>query len=74
MITVDEGFISSITGYVGVLFNDFMPLILLLGGVFIGFYIIENIIEVVLRRRTREKHTEWLHDQGYKTLEEEIDD
>jgi len=48
MITIDEGFISSITGYIGMIFDDFLPLILLVVGLFLGFWILENVIRVAI--------------------------
>ncbi|HUV72652.1 MAG TPA: hypothetical protein VMW25_06625 [Clostridia bacterium] len=48
MITLNESFLASITGYIGTIFDDFMPLILLVCGLFIGFYIIEQVIDTVI--------------------------
>ena len=48
LLTIDEGFISSMIEYVGIVFDDLKLLIFLLLGLTIGFFIIERIIETLL--------------------------
>jgi len=47
--TIGEGFISVMLGYVGNIFDDVKLLILLMAGLFAGFYIVEKIIDVSFR-------------------------
>lgn len=47
LFAIDEGFVSDMVGYVSSLFDDLKLLILLIVGLFAGFYIIEKIIEII---------------------------
>jgi hypothetical protein len=49
-ITVPVDFMATLTGYTSDIFNDFKPFFLLLGGLFLGVWIVQKILEVVLHR------------------------
>jgi hypothetical protein len=51
MVEISSSFVSSTIAYIGSVFSDLKLLLLLMFGLFIGFFIIERIVEVVFHRK-----------------------
>lgn len=51
IIDIGTSTIDQITGIIADLFSDLLPIILLLMGLFLGFWIIETIINLVKREK-----------------------
>jgi len=54
MITLPENFVSDIIGYIADIFSDFKPLVLLIFGIAVGFWIISRLLMMFLKRKGRE--------------------
>jgi hypothetical protein len=51
MVEISSDFVSSTIAYIGSIFSDLKLLLLLMFGLFIGFFIIEKIVEIVFHRK-----------------------
>jgi hypothetical protein len=51
MVEISSDFVSSTIAYVGSVFSDLKLLLFVMFGLFIGFFIIERIVEVVFHRK-----------------------
>lgn len=50
LFAIDENFIVEITGHISSVFDDLKLLILLIIGLFVGFFVVERVIEIMLAR------------------------
>jgi uncharacterized membrane protein YuzA (DUF378 family) len=55
MIDLGENFLADIAGYIGDLFSDFSPLIFVIVGLALAFWIIDEIFEILVRKREKEE-------------------
>jgi hypothetical protein len=53
-ITIPSDFITNITGNVGTLLVDLEPVMALLAGVLLAFFVIERIMDIIDRKREKE--------------------
>lgn len=44
IITITDAFVTSTIAYVGTIFSDFSPLILLIIGAILGFFVLDKVI------------------------------
>jgi hypothetical protein len=51
MVEISSGFVSSTIAYIGSVFSDLKLLLFVMFGLFIGFFIIERIVEIVFHRK-----------------------
>jgi len=58
MITITTADIIGMMEYVGTLFEDFKPLLILISGLYLAFYVIQGIIEIVQSEKSRTPFTE----------------
>ena len=57
MVSVGNDLITGTMGFVGIIFNDFKPYIILIIGIFLGFWIIEELVDIVENNLASRKET-----------------
>jgi len=55
MFTISANFITDIQGYIGNLFTDFLPLLILFIGLIVGAFIVEEILAAALFKNKEEE-------------------
>lgn len=57
-ITVGNNFVASTTAYIGMVFDDLFPLIAVVLGLIIGFFIVGKVVSVIRGREIEEPEEE----------------
>jgi len=57
-ITIGDNFIASTTAYIGLVFSDVFPLVAVVLGLIIGFFIVRQVIGILRGRTPPEEEDE----------------
>jgi len=68
--TLPSDFLNTLTAFIGGIFGDMKPLIMVLVGLFIGFYVLERFLDVISdwseRRRIRAEYEAELKEEALR--------